>query len=340
VNCSHFPPGIMTSQGSGVTVFGGYHPLLGSLVMKHGGHSDLIELVSLAKIEREIDVRSKWKIDRLILDSQQQQKQKQLQQRHERQQQQEQERRSTSATGVRQFGSMFSAAHFLKPSSSSLTTPTQHKQQFQDDNAKADKQIRKTIFKPSSRSPTFSSRYHHQSDSLGETQRKNDRKSIFEKLTAAHFLKPSTSSSSVSRQLDGDDSSNLSHFKAEDSFDVHHRQQRQCNDEKIRAIHQAVEDMIRRIPSFRMIYISPMHVRERAEELKNRSFTSSSIMMMNRMQNLGNPPMDLRQWKERLSLSSVGLPHLPEKETDVDAAAAAENGDMDGDGTKQSTQQK
>ena len=309
MNCSHFPPGIMTSQGSGVTVFGGYHPLLGSLVMKHGGHSDLIELVSLAKIEREIDVRSKWKIDRLILDSQQQQKQKQLQQRHERQQQQEQERRSTSATGMRQFGSMFSVAHFLKPSSSSLTTPTQHKQQFQDDNAKADKQIRKTIFKPSSRSPTFSSRYHHQSDSLGETQRKNDRKSIFEKFTAAHFLKPSTSSSSVSRQLDGDDSSNLSHFKAEDSFDVHHRQQRQCNDEKIRAIHQAVEDMIRRIPSFRMIYISPMHVRERAEELKNRSFTSSSIMMMNRMQNLGNPPMDLRQCKEHL-LSSAALSPL------------------------------
>lgn len=25
-------------KGSGVTVFGGYHPLLGNLVMKHGGH--------------------------------------------------------------------------------------------------------------------------------------------------------------------------------------------------------------------------------------------------------------------------------------------------------------
>ena len=51
------------NTGSGVTVFGGYHPLLGSLVMKHGGHKDLIELVSLAKIERELSTRARWKID-------------------------------------------------------------------------------------------------------------------------------------------------------------------------------------------------------------------------------------------------------------------------------------
>ena len=49
--------------GSGVTVFGGYHPQLGSLVMKHGGYKDLIELVSLAKIEREVVVRGRWRVD-------------------------------------------------------------------------------------------------------------------------------------------------------------------------------------------------------------------------------------------------------------------------------------
>lgn len=52
--------------GSGVTVFGGYHPRLGSVVMKHGGFKDLIELVSLAKIEREVVVRGGWKIDCLL----------------------------------------------------------------------------------------------------------------------------------------------------------------------------------------------------------------------------------------------------------------------------------
>lgn len=52
--------------GSGVTVFGGYHPQLGSLVMKHGGYKDLIELVSLVKIGREVIVRGRWKIDCLM----------------------------------------------------------------------------------------------------------------------------------------------------------------------------------------------------------------------------------------------------------------------------------
>mmetsp|Transcript_5582 Transcript_5582/g.8617 ORF Transcript_5582/g.8617 Transcript_5582/m.8617 type:complete len:128 (+) Transcript_5582:3601-3984(+) len=52
--------------GSGVTVFGGYHPQLGPLVMKHGGHKDLIELVSLAKIEREVVVRGRWRVDALV----------------------------------------------------------------------------------------------------------------------------------------------------------------------------------------------------------------------------------------------------------------------------------
>jgi len=52
--------------GSGVTVFGGYHPSLRQqLVMKHGGYKDLLELVSLAKIDREIGLRAQFVIDTL-----------------------------------------------------------------------------------------------------------------------------------------------------------------------------------------------------------------------------------------------------------------------------------
>jgi hypothetical protein len=54
--------------GSGVTVFGGYHPSLQQqLVMKHGGYKDLLELVSLAKIDREIGVRAQFGIDTLAV---------------------------------------------------------------------------------------------------------------------------------------------------------------------------------------------------------------------------------------------------------------------------------
>ncbi len=34
--------------------------------MKHGGHKDLIELVSLARIEREVVVRGRWRVDALV----------------------------------------------------------------------------------------------------------------------------------------------------------------------------------------------------------------------------------------------------------------------------------
>eukprot|EP00930_Biecheleria_cincta_P069410 TRINITY_DN57151_c0_g1_i1.p1 TRINITY_DN57151_c0_g1~~TRINITY_DN57151_c0_g1_i1.p1 ORF type:complete len:611 (+),score=79.89 TRINITY_DN57151_c0_g1_i1:127-1959(+) len=43
--------------GSGVTVFHGYHPLLGSLVMKHGGHKDTLEVLELANIARQLHER-------------------------------------------------------------------------------------------------------------------------------------------------------------------------------------------------------------------------------------------------------------------------------------------
>ncbi len=36
--------------------FGGHHPLLSHLGMKHGGHKDLAKLASLARIESEMGI--------------------------------------------------------------------------------------------------------------------------------------------------------------------------------------------------------------------------------------------------------------------------------------------
>ncbi len=348
-------------------MFGGYHPLLGSLVMKHGGHTDLIELVSLAKIEREMGVRSKWKIDRLWLDwrqQQQQQQQQQLQQlqQQQQQQQQHQRRRQHRSTMVQRFGGMFSYANYLHPSSSEMSASTDHSpssnsshhHQYQNDNtAQKKKDSKKTMFqalaaahflKPSSssssaastttsQSPAFSHHHHHhrqqhESDD-NMTQKKNSRKKTFKSLSSAYFWKPSSSSSSsftsisskqsASHHRDGDDNGQCLHSRqAQDANDFLQQQQeqRQRIEEEIQAIHHAVEDMIRRTPSFRMIYISPMHVRERAEELKYRSFTSSSSMMKKPMAVPGQQPsMDLRLWREKLLLSSSTLSTLPEKNT-------------------------
>jgi hypothetical protein len=43
--------------GSGVAVFSGEHPKLGSLVMKHGGYKDMVEFFSLATIAQELKYR-------------------------------------------------------------------------------------------------------------------------------------------------------------------------------------------------------------------------------------------------------------------------------------------
>jgi hypothetical protein len=43
--------------GSGVAVFSGDHPKLGSLVMKHGGYKDMVEFFSLATIAQELKYR-------------------------------------------------------------------------------------------------------------------------------------------------------------------------------------------------------------------------------------------------------------------------------------------
>ncbi len=351
-----------------MTVFGGYHPLLGSLVMKHGGHTDLIELASLAKIEREMSVRSKWKIDRLKkkLDWQHEQQQKQ-QQQQQLQEYSHHERRSTIR--MMDLRDKFSAVHFLQPSSPVASIPSHsrsssashHHHQLENDSNKQKKDERKSIFNqlkaahlfmPSassvstlSHSPTSS--FHHQqqlhNDNIMTQQEEEKTKntSFFGSLTAAHFLKPSSSSAASSGSP-----SRHSQAQVKDNFHLHQQQQQQQQqeqqqreriEEEIQAIQHAVEDMKCRIPSFRMIYISPMHVRERAEELKHRSFaSSSSSMMMKSMSSVpGQPLMDMSKWKEHLQLTSK-LSSVTEEKSDYAAsvAIASQNGGMDGEGTK------
>jgi hypothetical protein len=65
-------PVASSGAGSSATEFGSHHPLLGYLIKKHGGHKDLAELVSLARIERETGARATFAIDSLSRDPHQQ----------------------------------------------------------------------------------------------------------------------------------------------------------------------------------------------------------------------------------------------------------------------------
>eukprot|EP00934_Nitzschia_sp_Nitz4_P002648 Nitzschia sp. Nitz4//scaffold120_size68122//65636//67942//NITZ4_006056-RA/size68122-processed-gene-0.42-mRNA-1//1//CDS//3329534314//2638//frame0 len=50
---------ILYGGGSGVAVFGGHHPTLGDIVMKHGGYKDANELFALATITEELHRRGR-----------------------------------------------------------------------------------------------------------------------------------------------------------------------------------------------------------------------------------------------------------------------------------------
>jgi hypothetical protein len=61
---SLFPIALL-GTGSSATEFGGHHPLLGHLVMKHGRHKDLAKLASLVRIKRETGAWATFAIDLL-----------------------------------------------------------------------------------------------------------------------------------------------------------------------------------------------------------------------------------------------------------------------------------
>mmetsp|Transcript_17842 Transcript_17842/g.35768 ORF Transcript_17842/g.35768 Transcript_17842/m.35768 type:complete len:939 (+) Transcript_17842:184-3000(+) len=236
--------------GSGVTVFGGHHPELGSLVMKHGGHKDLMELVSLAKIERELGVRAKWMIDSLGRDD---------------------------------------------------------CQRKQCDNESSDCEQGAVLHGVSAHSEGVSSRIHdhgnrnedgtslggsdHSAPKLSERVRGfginkfAELKKIASNplLVTVNSMKNIVQSTRVKRSSTGTGLNSMT--KIRENRDMTKEEQNEKSghtamDDFLQqqgAAQNAVEDMKRRIPAFRMIYISPMHLRERADELKNSTFHSSIL---------------------------------------------------------------
>jgi len=236
--------------GSGVTVFGGHHPELGSLVMKHGGHKDLMELVSLAKIERELGVRAKWMIDSLGRDD---------------------------------------------------------CQRKQCDNESSDCEQGAVLHGVSAHSEGVSSRIHdhgnrneggtslggsdHSAPKLCERVRGFGMNKFAELkkiasnplLVTVNSMKNIVQSTRVKRSSTGTGLNSMT--KIRENRDTTKEEQNEKSghtamDDFLQqqgAAQNAVEDMKRRIPAFRMIYISPMHLRERADELATRRFGSSAM---------------------------------------------------------------
>eukprot|EP00804_Cyclotella_cryptica_P005561 CCRYP_003073-RB/>CCRYP_003073-RB protein AED:0.04 eAED:0.04 QI:258/1/1/1/1/0.8/5/212/865 len=202
--------------GSGVTVFGGFHPQLGSLVMKHGGHKDLLELVSLYKIERELMARGNAKMDLIA---------KAVAKEND-------PRESKASNSNRRYS--------LNAFGGNLT-------------AGASKVVRKISSQPiMSRVGSLLFR----------------RGSIFdnkEGSTAASISRVGTMPISSSYQ--SFDLMQKPCHAIEDSGDGYYAQ--------LQEIESAIDYMKQRIPAFRMLYISPMHLREREGELRNSTFRAS-----------------------------------------------------------------
>mmetsp|Transcript_22559 Transcript_22559/g.45099 ORF Transcript_22559/g.45099 Transcript_22559/m.45099 type:complete len:974 (-) Transcript_22559:259-3180(-) len=251
--------------GSGVTVFGGYHPDLGSLVMKHGGHKDLIELVSLAKIERELGVRAKWKMDKLERDRFAQECELKNENTKDHYQEKCNESYEPKIWSARSTGLATQMIHVKNVQSVTEERNENENTEFPGE-----------VDRPSAKlgSPRLSR--------LGVnplTQLK--------KITANPLLVTISSVKNIVRagmvkrnNSTGTDAGNGT-GNSRDLNKSDTRAQTESSESNqlqlIIDIQNAMKDMKRRIPSFRMIYISPMHLRERADELKNSTFHSSIL---------------------------------------------------------------
>ena len=216
--------------GSGVTVFGGYHPQLGPLVMKHGGYKDLIELVSLAKIEREVVVRGRWKVDGLL-------------RRRERILNNNYLNEDEELDGWLETDH----EHYLAVEQSSPS----------DDTTTIQKVSSGKKFGLSMHAiPTTK---HNKKSSLSKNNNKS--RPLLHKMnqTFRTLYKSLPSSSSLEQQK------------------IKQQQLTQINDQ-ITQIQNAMSQIQIRIPAFKMIYISPMHLREREEELVNSGQFRATMM--------------------------------------------------------------
>ena len=208
----HFHTLYTLNLGSGVTVFGGYHPLLGSLVMKHGGNKDLIELVSLAQIDRELSTRAHWMIDRIKNES--------------KKDSNEETRKNGKSSSIKQ--KLYGMSKMM--SSNLLNNKSSTKRMGGLNNI---------------------------------TAKSHDGITSIMKSINLRSLKKESTIDSMPSPLDGFDETILKEVQIQD-------------------IQNARDNMKKRLPSFKMIYISPMHVRERTEELKNSSFVTPGSSRMTR----------------------------------------------------------
>jgi hypothetical protein len=183
--------------------------------MKHGGHKDLLELVSLYKIERELLVRGKSNLGLL------------------------------------------------------------HKSYSKDSGDEQESKKRKSTFK------------------VPDLLQKMRGHSIISRVGSLFRSRKGGSMPDLAFSFSNSLSSSMGSIpqsaSAEGLSTMHKQKRQQCpkfedKDDyqaRVQAIEIAMEDMKNRIPSFRMIYISPMHLRERRAELINNSFRSSSLNSLN-----------------------------------------------------------
>eukprot|EP00584_Thalassiosira_punctigera_P027168 CAMPEP_0172580340 /NCGR_PEP_ID=MMETSP1067-20121228/139706_1 /TAXON_ID=265564 ORGANISM="Thalassiosira punctigera, Strain Tpunct2005C2" /NCGR_SAMPLE_ID=MMETSP1067 /ASSEMBLY_ACC=CAM_ASM_000444 /LENGTH=890 /DNA_ID=CAMNT_0013373079 /DNA_START=75 /DNA_END=2747 /DNA_ORIENTATION=+ len=259
--------------GSGVTVFGGYHPLLGNLVMKHGGHKDLVELVSLAKIERgslakierEMGVRGKWRMDCLASSG-----------------------KDTNDISQTDHIGEGDAPQERKHSLFSLMDPT-----------------------------AIIHGVQHPAEVMKKIQSQNVLKTMgtmvgrLDTIPSADHLTFSGRRSKVGGGGGIDVSLTLEGGFGPEDFE---------REMQMQAIKHAVADMKWRIPAFRMIYISPMHLRERKEELRDNTFRSArgvSIGCVNDFLQKEQQQDAERKGEQRWALSSNCLASSDSRETTV-----------------------
>ena len=176
-------------------MFGGYHPQLGSLVMKHGGHKDLLELVSLYKIERELHTRGYTKMNT------------------------------------------------IKKSYSSVEGDNKHVK-----NVKTPSKLKLAINKVTSQP-------------------------VIGRFSALLGKRKGGSAPDLAGVM-----GNLPLSLSAEGLSLMHTQQPKFEDkneyqDRIQSIENAMREMKERIPAFRMVYISPLHLRERQSELMTRSYT-------------------------------------------------------------------
>jgi len=172
--------------------------------MKHGGNKDLIELVSLAQIDRELSTRAHWMIDRIKNETKKD----------------EESRKNGKSSSIKQ--KLYGMSKMM--SSNILNNKSSTKQRMGGLN--------------------------------NITAKSHDGITSMMKSINIRSLKKENTNDSMPSPLDG--------------FDE--QAQTISKEVQIQNIETARDNMKKRLPSFKMIYISPMHVRERKQELKNSSF--------------------------------------------------------------------